>query len=128
MSESVSTVHAVALAQAALAGRAEDLVLLDVSKLTVLADQFLIFTGNSDRHVRALAERIEVDGRERGRKPMCREGERQGRWVLLDYGDVVVHIFDPQTREFYNIVQLWADAPRIDVPPPPLVIDTPDSE
>ena len=123
MSESESAGHAVALAQAALAGKADDLVLIDVSELTLLADYFLILTGMSDRHVRALAERLADDGRERGRKPLSREGERLGRWILLDYGDVVVHIFDPQTREFYNIAQLWADAPRVEVPLPPMPSD-----
>ena len=78
MSESESAGHAVALAQAALAGKADDLVLIDVSELTLLADYFLILTGMSDRHVRALAERLADDGRERGRKPLCREGERLG--------------------------------------------------
>jgi ribosome-associated protein len=111
--------RAVAMAQAALAGKAQDLILLHVTPLTSLADFFLVCSGNSDRHVRAIAERVEEAGRELGCKPLHREGERSGRWVLLDYGDVVVHVFDPPTREFYDFVQLWADAPRLTVEPLP---------
>jgi ribosome-associated protein len=107
------------LARAALGGKAEAMVLLDVSVLSSLTDFYLIATGTSDRHVRALADRIAEAGREAGTRVRHREGEREGRWVLLDFGDVVVHLFDPPTREFYDIVQLWADAPRLEVEPEP---------
>lgn len=119
-----------ALAQAALAGKAEDLLLLKVDELTTLADYFLICSGTSDRHLRSMAQRIEEGGRALGRKPLAREGERQGRWVLLDYGDVIVHLFDQPTREYFNIAQLWADAPRVTVEEPLIAVseaDGPDS-
>ena len=107
------------LAQAAQAGLAEDLVLIQVTELTTLADYFLIFSGTSDRHLRALADRVEKAGRELGRKPVGREGEREWRWILLDYGEVIVHIFDSETRAFYDLAQLWADAPRVTLEEPP---------
>ncbi|MCC7492094.1 MAG: ribosome silencing factor [Fimbriimonadaceae bacterium] len=106
---------ATGLATAALLGKAEDPVLLDVAGLTLLADYFLICSGTSDRHVRALAERVEDAGRELGDKPLHREGVNEGRWVLIDFGDVVVHLFDAAHREKYRLEDLWHDAPRVAV-------------
>jgi ribosome-associated protein len=107
--------RALTLARAALEGQAEELVLLHIGELSLLADYFLVASGNSDRHVRALADRIEEVGREAKIRPLHREGEREARWILLDYGDVVVHLFEPETRAYYNLVGLWADAPRVEV-------------
>ncbi len=115
MADLEATRHADQLAKAALDGKAEDLVLLDLRQLTLLADYFLICTGTSDRHVRALGQRVETAADDCGAQMHHREGVDEGRWVLLDFGDVVVHIFDPQTREYYRLEELWADAPRVDV-------------
>lgn len=110
--------HARALrtAQAALDGKALDVVVLHVGPLTNLCDYFVIATGTSDRHVSAVVERIERQLREHGIRPLHVEGQRLARWVLLDYGDVVVHVFDAETREYYGLEQLWADAARVPVP------------
>jgi ribosome-associated protein len=90
------------------------IALLDVSRLIVLTDIFVLGTGTSNRHVKTLVD--EVEGQLRtvlGRKPLRREGVEHARWVLLDYGDVVVHLFDAETRDYYDLERLWADAPRI---------------
>ena len=80
----------------------------------MVTDVFVIGSGTSNRHVRSLADDVEMKLREFGERPLRREGADYGRWVLLDYGDVVVHLFDVETRDFYDLERLWADAPRID--------------
>lgn len=90
---------------------------MDVAETLVITAYFVIATGASDRQVRSIAESIEDALRERGGvKPMGREGEREGKWVLLDFGDVVVHVFQPDERDFYRLDKLWSDAPRLEVP------------
>ena len=100
--------------EAALDRKAEDVTALDVRELTSLADTFVVATGNSDRHVRSIADAIgkaiEKDGL-RGT-----EGYADGRWVLIDLNDVIVHVFQPQVREFYDIERLWSDAPELELP------------
>lgn len=93
-----------------------DVALLDVSQLLVITEVFVIASGTSPRHVRSLVDDAEEALQEHGRKPYRREGKEYGRWVLLDYGDLVIHVFDEQTREFYDLERLWADAPRLDYP------------
>lgn len=88
-------------------------VLLDVSRLLVITDVFVIATGTSRRHVKTLAEETEAQLKAEGRKPLRREGFEDGTWVLLDYGDVVVHVFDQETRDYYDLERLWGDAPRL---------------
>jgi ribosome-associated protein len=91
------------------------IALLDVSRLVVLTDVFVIATGTSNRHVKTLVEEVELGlKRDLDRRPLRREGENHGRWVLLDYGDVVVHVFDQETRDYYDLERLWGDAPRLD--------------
>lgn len=91
-----------------------DIELLDVGDLLAITDVFVIATGTSNIHVRALAEGVEEALSDAlSRKPFRREGMDQATWVLLDYGDVVVHLFQPDPREFYGLERLWADAPRI---------------
>ena len=93
-----------------------DLLLLDVSDLVVVTELFVIATGTSSRHVKTLVEEAEHKIKtEIGRRPVRREGEDHGRWVLLDYGDFVVHVFDQVTRDYYELERLWADAPSIEV-------------
>lgn len=105
---------AVAAAQAASAKQADDVVVLDVRDLIVITDYFVIASGTSDRQVRTIGEEIQSALRERGVKPARREGERDGRWVLLDFVDFVAHIFRDEEREFYGLERLWADAPTLD--------------
>lgn len=107
---------AVAAATAITEKKGEDVALLDVSELVVLTDVFLIASGTSNRHVRTLVDEVEERLRERGDRPLRREGTEYGRWVLLDYGDLVVHVFDPETRDYYELERLWSDAPTIPVP------------
>ncbi len=97
-----------------------DVVLLDVSELIVVTDLFVIASGTSNRHVRSLAD--EVEGQLKmnlGRQTLRREGREYSRWVLLDYGDMVVHVFDQETRDYYELERLWADAPVIEFEPTP---------
>jgi len=114
---------AVAAGSAAAAAIADkkglDIRLLDMSELLVVTDLFVIATGTSNRHVKTLTEAVEDALREDlGRKPLRREGEHHARWVLLDYGDIVVHVFDPENRDYYDLERLWADAPRLTAPQP----------
>ena len=102
----------------ALDRKAYDLVLMDVSQCTSLADYFLICTGRSDTQVQAIAQSIEENLRKLGRKPRMIEGLRSGHWVLMDYGDVVVHIFLESVRDFYDLERLWARAPIVNLPEP----------
>ena len=89
-------------------------MLLDVSDLVVVTDVFLIATGTSSRHVKSLVDEIErVLKEDLSRRPLRREGVDHAKWVLLDYGDIVVHAFDRETRDYYALELLWADAPRI---------------
>ncbi len=90
--------------------------LLDVSDLLVVTDIFVIATGTSQRHVKTLVDDAEEALRTVDRRPLRREGKEHGRWVLLDYGDIVIHVFDDETRRFYDLERLWANAPRIDFP------------
>lgn len=101
-------------ARIALDTKAEDLVILDVRGLTSFTDFFVIMSGRSTRHVQGLAEAIgEELSAKRISSKNC-EGLKEGQWVLLDYSDVVVHIFYKETRAFYDLEGLWHDAPRIE--------------
>ncbi|CAN5415540.1 hypothetical protein BH24ACT7_BH24ACT7_17090 [soil metagenome] len=80
----------------------------------MLTDVFVIGTGTSNRHVKTLVDEVEAQMKQAiDRKPLRREGVEHARWVLLDYGDIVVHVFDAETRDYYDLERLWADAPRI---------------
>jgi ribosome-associated protein len=86
-----------------------------VSTVIVVTDVFIIVSGTSRPHVATLAEEVEAALKALGRRPMRREGLEDARWVLLDFGDIVVHVFDPETREYYDLARLWSDAPRLEV-------------
>jgi len=104
-------------AEAAAEKKAEDLMVIDVVETLVITAYFVLATGRTDRQVRTIADEVEKVLRERaGVKPLGREGERDARWVLLDFGDVVVHVFQPDEREFYRLEKLWSDAPRVELP------------
>ena len=91
-----------------------DIVLLDVHELLVITDIFVIASGANRRQVQALTDAVEEASRAIDRKPLRREGQDDAQWVLLDYGDLVVHVFDTPTRSYYDLERLWGDAPRLD--------------
>ena len=95
--------------------KAKDLKLLHVEDLTVLADYFVIATGTSTTQVGALADEVDFQLGQAGVEPLRVEGARSRNWVLLDYGAVVVHVFYPETREFYALEHLWADAQPVSI-------------
>jgi ribosome-associated protein len=104
---------AIAAARAAASKNARDILILDVSELIVITDYFVIASGGSDRQVKTVAEEIERSVAATGMKPVRREGEREGRWVLLDFVDFVAHVFRDQEREYYGLERLWRDAPIV---------------
>lgn len=99
----------------AIDGKAMDVVLLDVRTMSSFADYFVIMSGRSTRHVQALAETIENELRSKRIKTSRAEGLKEGRWVLLDFDDVVVHVFYQEQRDYYDLEGLWHDAPRLDI-------------
>lgn len=108
-------------ARAADDKKAEDLVALDVSGPLPLTDAFLLATGDNERSVLAIAGAVEDALHEAGAKPLRREGRGEGRWVLLDFGEIVVHVFHQEDRQYYALERLWKDAPVIplELPAPP---------
>jgi len=100
-------------AQAAADKLATDIVLIDVSDRLAITDVFVVVTGNNERQVEAIVDEVEEKLRLAGAKPIRREGQRDGRWVLLDYGDVVVHVQHSEERIFYSLERLWKDCPFI---------------
>ena len=98
--------------RAALSKKAGDPVLIRLGHLTTLTDYFLIVSARSGKHVKALAEAIMEAARNHKFKKLSTEGVNQGTWALLDYGDVIVHVFHRPVREFYDLEGLWAEAPR----------------
>jgi len=110
--------RALACTRAALDHKAYDLVVLETGPVSSIADYFVICTGRSDTQVQAIAEAIENDLRALSERPISVEGVPHGQWVLMDYGDVVVHIFNLPVREFYDLERLWVRAPRVELPEP----------
>ena len=98
--------------------KAVDPVLLHVENLTSVSDYFLITSGNSTRQVQAITRHMQKTLREAGLRPYGTEGEQEGHWVLMDYGDVVIHIFYQPLREFYDLEGLWVDAPVVELDNP----------
>ena len=107
-------------ARAADEKQGADIVALDVSGPLPLADAFVLVTGRNERNVQAIAAEVEDRMLEAGAKPLRREGRAEGRWVLLDFGDVVVHVFHEEERLYYSLERLWKDCPVIplDLPAP----------
>lgn len=103
-------------AKAASDKLAEDIVAFDVSDQLVITDAFLLCSAPNDRQVQAIVDEIEEKLRQIGAKPVRREGQRDGRWVLLDYGDVVVHVQHDEARAYYSLERLWRDCPTIPMP------------
>jgi ribosome-associated protein len=109
-----SRATAMAAARAAAAKQASDVAILDVRALIVITDFFVLASGGTGRQVRTIVDAVGKALRDRGERPVRREGETEGRWVLLDYVDVVVHVFAEEEREFYDLERLWRDAPRVE--------------
>jgi ribosome-associated protein len=106
------------LARFALEKKACDLVVMEVRELTSIADYFIICSGRSDRQVQSISQGIDENLREAGLAPLSVEGANRGHWVLMDFSDVIVHIFYEPVREFYDLEGLWGDAPRSELPEP----------
>jgi ribosome-associated protein len=98
---------------------ATDIVLIDVSDRLAITDVFVIATGSNERQVEAIVDEVEEQLRRVGAKPLRREGRRDGRWVLLDYGDLVVHVQHAEERVYYALERLWKDCPTIPFDPRP---------
>jgi ribosome-associated protein len=122
-----ATDEALDLARVAVAAAAEkkaqDIVVLDVSDQLVITDCFVIASAPNERQVQAIVDEVEEQLRRRGAKPTRREGAREGRWVLLDFVDVVVHVQHSEERGFYGLDRLWKDCPRVEFPE--AVVDAP---
>lgn len=89
--------------------KAKDISTINIENISILADYFVICSGTSTTHIKALADEVEVKMEENGRTPLHKEGYNSFRWILIDYGDVVVHIFHEDDRNFYNLERLWSD-------------------
>ena len=116
MKELTSWEKTLLLTRAALDKKACDLVVLEVSEFTSIADYFIVCSGRSDRQVQSIAQGLEEDGGDAGVKPFAVEGTQRGHWVLLDFSDVIVHIFYEPVRQFYDLDGLWGHAPRAKLP------------
>ena len=114
-----ATDRSIQLAQAAAAAGADKLatsiVGIDVSEQLAITDIFVIISAESERQVGAIVDEVEDSLRELGAKPVRREGQREGRWVLIDFADVVVHVQHDEERAFYDLARLWRDCPEIDL-------------
>jgi ribosome-associated protein len=107
---------AIAAARAASDLKADEIIALDVSEQLVLTDVFLIASGTNERQVSAIVDAVEEALHKIGAKPIRREGKSEGRWVLLDFGDIVVHVQHAEDRVYYALERLWKDCPVIDLP------------
>ncbi len=103
------------IVEAAQERKVDDMVGLDVREISSFADTFIIATGTSDRHVRSVADSIEAALKAHGEPPMGIEGYDEGRWVLVDCGDTIVHIFQQEIRDHYDLERLWSDAPALEL-------------
>lgn len=101
-------------ARVAEENKARDVLVLDMRKVTPLYDFFVLVTGGSRRQIHSIAEEVDAAMRTIGEGRRGIEGYESSKWVVQDYGDVIVHVFDPDTRSFYALEELWADAPRLD--------------
>jgi len=107
---------AIAAARAASSLKAEEIIALDVSEQLVLTDVFVIASGTNERQVGGIVDAIEEALHKLGAKPIRREGKSAGRWVLIDFGDIVVHVQHAEDRVYYALERLWKDCPLIDLP------------
>lgn len=108
-----STDLAKTIVDAAADKKASDVVMLDIRELSVIADYFVVCTGGNARQINAIRSAVEDKMAELGVRQHGREGGAESGWILLDYGDVIVHIFGPMEREFYRLERLWSSAPTV---------------
>jgi len=106
---------AIQAAKAALQKKALDVTILDLSGLTVIADYFVICSGESTTQVKAVAEFLEQEFAKKRIRPLGIEGAAHSHWILLDYGDVIIHVFEKETRAYYNLEKLWMDAKVVEI-------------
>lgn len=118
LAEYSSWEKALLLTRFALDKKACDLVVLDVHDHTSIADYFIVCSGRSDRQVQSIAQGIEENAAAAGCKPFAVEGTQRGHWALIDFSDVIVHVFYEPVREFYDLDGLWSHAPRAELPEP----------
>jgi ribosome-associated protein len=107
---------AVVAARAAADKKAEEIIALDVSEQLVLTDVFLVVSGANERQVKAIVDAVDEALRKEGAKAVRKEGVSEARWVLMDYGDVVVHVQHEEDREYYALERLWKDCPVVELP------------
>ena len=115
MTDTEQTERTQRIVAAALEVKAEQPVALDVRELTSFADIVIVLSGRSNRQVRAIVDAIRVSLRDSGEKPLGIEGYGEGRWILIDLADIIVHVFGPDVREHYDIERLWSDAQPVDL-------------
>ncbi len=106
-----------AVVEGARSKKALHIRLIDVSAVASFADTFAFMSGSSDRQNRAIADAVEEDLRLQGERVISREGEAQGHWILLDYGDLIIHVMDEETRRFYHLEDLWKQGRELELPP-----------
>jgi ribosome-associated protein len=107
---------ALAVAAAAAEKKGIDIRVLDLREMNAFTDFFVIASGTSDRHARAVADSVQLELARLGERPLGVEGEEKGRWILVDLGSVVLHVFQPEVREFYALERLWGDAETVELP------------
>lgn len=95
--------------------KAEEIKVIGISDLTILADYFIVANGNSSTHTRTLADEVEFQLSQAGIEPLRRESDSGNTWIILDYADIIVHIFYKETRDFYQLERLWADGEQLDI-------------
>jgi ribosome-associated protein len=114
--EAESRQRALLCVNAALEKKAKDLVIMNVSEISAFADYFIICSGTSDRQVRAIAGAIQENLKKAAIMPLGVEGDQAAQWILLDFDDVIIHVFLESARTFYDLERLWSEAPRMAVP------------
>ena len=100
---------------AALEKKAKNIIILNMQKVTSFADYSIVCSGNSDRQVQSIAQAIEENMKKNGFLPLGIEGEKTAQWILMDYADIIVHVFYEPVRDFYDMERLWSDAPRMEI-------------
>ncbi|MCX5833508.1 MAG: ribosome silencing factor [Deltaproteobacteria bacterium] len=100
---------------AALEKKAKNIIILNMQKVTSFTDYSIVCSGNSDRQVQSIAQAIEENMKKNGFLPLGIEGERTAQWILMDYADIIVHVFYEPVRDFYDMERLWSDAPRMEI-------------
>ena len=114
--DEISLAKAFLSVQASANKKAETIKLLDLRALSSFTDYFVICSGKSDRQVQAIADSIVIELKEEGFSPVSVEGYREGRWIIVDFGDMVVHVFLDALRDYYDLEQLWNDAKKVSIP------------